>query len=149
MSFGASRLNSLAFAEAAVVAGRTAVNVTAFGDTQINTAQSKFGGASALFDGSGDYLQAPSPNAIDDTATDFTFEGWFRFNINPENQTVGGGNYMMLATVSSTSYILCDEDNSQRRVQIADSNTYMSFIESGGSGWNTNQWYTKYTIKGI
>ena len=33
--------------------------VTANGDTKISTAQSKFGGASGLFDGTGDYLSVP------------------------------------------------------------------------------------------
>ncbi|MEI6032427.1 MAG: LamG-like jellyroll fold domain-containing protein [Synechococcaceae cyanobacterium ELA739] len=33
-----------------------AVSVTAYGNAQISTAQSKFGGASGLFDGTGDYL---------------------------------------------------------------------------------------------
>jgi hypothetical protein len=33
--------------------------VTAVGNAQIDTAQSKFGNASALFDGAGDYLSVP------------------------------------------------------------------------------------------
>ena len=36
----------------------TPKTVTAFGDAQISTAQSKFGGASIAFDGTGDYLSA-------------------------------------------------------------------------------------------
>src|SRR3972149_9214360 len=34
--------------------------VTANGNAQISTAQSKFGGASGLFDGTGDYLSVPA-----------------------------------------------------------------------------------------
>jgi len=121
--------------------GRTAVHVSPQGNAQVDTAQSKFGGASAVFDGSDDYLQCPSPNNIDDSATDFTFEGWFRFDINPESQTIGGGSYMMLATVNSTSYILCQEVGGEKSVQVADSGTFMSFNESSGGGWSTNNWY--------
>lgn len=51
--------------------------VTANGNAQISTAQSKWGGASGLFDGSGDWLvtQTSSQFAITD---DFTVEFWIR-----------------------------------------------------------------------
>jgi len=50
--------------------------VTAVGDAQISTAQSKFGGSSIAFDGSGDYLSA-TPNAAYAVGTgDFTVEAW-------------------------------------------------------------------------
>jgi hypothetical protein len=51
-------------------------SVTAAGDAQISTAQSKFGGASIAFDGSGDYLSA-APDADYAVGTgDFTVEAW-------------------------------------------------------------------------
>ena len=49
------------------------------GDAQISTAQSVFGGASALFDGSGDYIEI-SDSSLDLGAGDFCVEGWIRFN---------------------------------------------------------------------
>jgi YD repeat-containing protein len=53
---------------------------TASGNAQIDTAQSKFGGASGLFDGTGDYLSsADSPDWYFDG--DFTFDCWVRFNV--------------------------------------------------------------------
>lgn len=52
-----------------------AVAVTASGNAQISTAQSKFGGASGLFDGSGDYLSC-TLSAFN--ANDFTIESWIR-----------------------------------------------------------------------
>jgi hypothetical protein len=52
--------------------------VTAFGDAQISTAQSKFGGASILLDGSGDYLSTPHTSAYDISSGDFTLECWIR-----------------------------------------------------------------------
>ena len=59
----------------------SALTVTAYGNAQISTAQSQFGGASGYFDGTGDYLGIP------DTASgfafgtgDFTMEWWFRSN---------------------------------------------------------------------
>jgi len=50
------------------------LTVTRYGDTQIDTAQSKFGGASILFDGTGDYLSIPYSSTSDDLTVDF----WFR-----------------------------------------------------------------------
>jgi hypothetical protein len=52
------------------------LTVSRFGNAQISTAQSKFGGASGLFDGSGDYLTATS-TATPSGTQDFTLEGWF------------------------------------------------------------------------
>ena len=48
------------------------------GNVAISTAQSKFGGASMAFDGSGDYIQY-SPNAIFAFPADFTVEMWVYF----------------------------------------------------------------------
>jgi len=54
----------------------TPKTVTAVGNAQISTAQSKFGGASIAFDGNGDYLSA-TPNAGYAFGTgDFTVETW-------------------------------------------------------------------------
>jgi len=50
--------------------------ITAVGNAQVDTAQSKFGGASALFDGSGDYLRTVS--SLDIGTNNFTFECWAR-----------------------------------------------------------------------
>jgi hypothetical protein len=54
-----------------------ALTVTANGGAQISTAQSKFGGASGLFDGSGDYLVLSS-NTNFSFSADFTVELWIR-----------------------------------------------------------------------
>jgi len=53
--------------------------VTAFGNAQISTAQSKFGGASIAFDGIGDFLTVPDATA-NDLPGDFTIEAWVYFN---------------------------------------------------------------------
>lgn len=50
--------------------------VTAFGNAQISTAQSKFGGASIAFDGTGDYLTVPSNAGWGFDTGDFTVESW-------------------------------------------------------------------------
>jgi hypothetical protein len=50
--------------------------VTAVGNAQISTAQSKFGGASIAFDGNGDYATTPHLSALDLSSGDFTIEAW-------------------------------------------------------------------------
>jgi hypothetical protein len=54
--------------------------VTAFGDVKISTAQSQYGGASAAFDGSGDYLSIANDTALQFGSGDFTIELWARLN---------------------------------------------------------------------
>lgn len=51
--------------------------VSVFGNAQITTAQSKFGGASGSFDGTGDYITAPTGSNFQLPA-DFTVEFWIR-----------------------------------------------------------------------
>jgi len=58
--------------------GRSAVGLSALGNAQVDTAQSKFGGASALFDGTGDYLQIANSSDFNFGSNAFTIEGWVR-----------------------------------------------------------------------
>ncbi len=53
--------------------------VTAFGNAQISTAQSKFGGASIAFDGTGDYL-GTSTSAHNMGTSPFSVECFFRYS---------------------------------------------------------------------
>jgi hypothetical protein len=64
----------------------TPKTVTAFGNAQISTAQSKFGGASIAFDGAGDYLATNL--SIDNSfiQNNFTIECW----IYPTSTSEGG-----------------------------------------------------------
>ena len=56
-----------------------AITVTAYGNAQISTAQSKFGGSSAYFDGTGDYLMsASSLTPLNMGTGDFTVEAFIR-----------------------------------------------------------------------
>jgi hypothetical protein len=57
----------------------TPKTVTAVGTAQISTAQSKFGGASIAFDGTGDYLTAANNASLDFDSGDFTVECWLYF----------------------------------------------------------------------
>lgn len=54
--------------------------VTANGNAQLDTAQQKFGSASMLFDGTGDYLTIPDHASLSLTSGDFTLGCFVRFN---------------------------------------------------------------------
>lgn len=71
----------------------SAKTVTANGNAQIDTAQSKFGGASGLFDGTDDYLTVADSADWDFGTGDFTVEGWFRFSVHTSIMTLVG-NYL-------------------------------------------------------
>jgi hypothetical protein len=52
-------------------------NLITVGDAKISTVQSKFGGSSMYFDGTGDYLTHPSSQNFNFGTGNFTMEGWF------------------------------------------------------------------------
>lgn len=56
---------------------RPALTATVAGNSQISTAQSKFGSSSALFDGTGDNIKFTS-DTLRLATHDFTIEGWIR-----------------------------------------------------------------------
>ncbi|MFZ2189017.1 MAG: IPT/TIG domain-containing protein [Candidatus Moraniibacteriota bacterium] len=64
--------NSTAFADSETVAKTVIAN----GGAKISTVQSKIGGASAYFDGTGDYLTVPTNNDFNFGAGDFTVDWW-------------------------------------------------------------------------
>lgn len=71
---------------------------TVGGNAQIDTAQSKFGGASGLFDGTGDYLQYATNADFALGTGEFTIDFWIRFN----------------AVTNVTTYIWGTSDTSNR-----------------------------------
>lgn len=72
---------------------RFANTVTAVGNAQISTAQSKFGGASIAFDGTGDGLTIPANSAFDFGAGDFTVEAWIYRTAAVSNDTLIDNSY--------------------------------------------------------
>ena len=116
-----------------------------YGNAQISTAQSKFGGASAYFDGTGDYLQVNNPNTvIGSMAGDFTIECWIRWVTVPpgnasgnERQIIGqhnwpegtSGNWWCMLGVSTGLYFYA-----------AGGGSY-TLVSSASFTWNASQWY--------
>lgn len=96
MPLGSFRLNSLAKL-LDLGTPRTAKTVTATGNAQISTAQSKIGSSSALFDGTGDYLTVTT-NDFDlskykgSLSGQYTIEGFVRIG-NLANTSITGASY--------------------------------------------------------
>jgi hypothetical protein len=99
--------------------------VTTNGNVQISSAQSKFGGSSALFDGNGDYLQLADNNAFELGNSDFTIECWFNLSSNKGYQSIVNKSYN---TSDQYGWILYFETNST-----------LSFLAGNGS-WSVILW---------
>lgn len=101
--------NSTSFVDSSILAN----TMTVFGNAKISTAQSKFGGASAIFDGSGDYLKASTPGNFDLMGGDFTIEGWINCNaqtaampiFSVSENLVGGFHYLHFSVNSNTGVL--------------------------------------------
>jgi len=63
---------------------------TALGNAQIDTAQSKFGGASGLFDGTGDAIDTPDHADFTVGAGEFTVDVWIKRNAINTRQVICG-----------------------------------------------------------
>jgi len=61
------------------------------GDAKISTTQSKWGGSSMYFDGTGDWLKIPKTALLDFGTGDFTVETWVRFNTVGIDQAILAG----------------------------------------------------------
>jgi hypothetical protein len=70
----------LNFTNAGITDATAKNDLETVGNAQISTAQSKFGGSSIAFDGSGDYLDVPSIINAQFGTGDFTIEGWLYIN---------------------------------------------------------------------
>jgi hypothetical protein len=107
-----------------------ALAVTANGNAQISTAQSKFGGASAAFDGTGDLLTLASSPLFGFGTGDFTCECWiYRTSTSDQNildfRTATNAQTWVWAIISNALYL------------YAPSGT----LVAGTTALATNQWY--------
>jgi hypothetical protein len=90
----------------------SAFSMTRTGTPTISTAQSQFGGASGLFNGTSDYISSPADQtALNLSSGDFTIEGWVRFSSLAARMTffhIGKYAYLTNADLGIFSDILTD-----------------------------------------
>ena len=121
--------------------GRSAVPMIAKNNVQLDTTQSKFGGSSALFDGTNDYIALGADTSADQVATipttgEFTIECWVRFNTNT--------NYR--AFVSQYGYNGQANPVGRSTLYLTNGNKFAFFINGGGAitgttSSSTGVWY--------
>jgi hypothetical protein len=86
-------------------AGPSALTVTANGDAKHSTVQSKFGGASAVFDGDGDFLSVPNNAAFNFGSGDMAVEAWVFISANSPADTDGNRGFAICSTWAPTDAI--------------------------------------------
>lgn len=84
--------------------GGSAHTWTANGNAQIDTAASKFGGASGLFDGTGDYVSASDHADFALGSGDFTIDLWFNCSVASGTEANIAGQSDSTPTAASTSF---------------------------------------------
>jgi hypothetical protein len=143
MPLGSFRINSIAKRFAVTVVAeviRAKKGISAVGNAQVDTAQSKFGGASALFDGTADYLKIDASNASDLNfgTNNFTVEFWLRasafdfdrYVIGSSTGSFGAGTLGIGTRSNTTSNAL--------RFYVNDAG---GDIVTDPTGLSTNTWY--------
>ena len=110
--------------------------VTAVGDAQIDTAQSKFGGASALFDGTGDYLSVPDSTDWSFGSGDFTLDAWIRVP-----NVTGGKTIIAQWTPVQRSWAFQVSDDELRFYHSTDGTSSGTAVASTSSPISINTWH--------
>lgn len=112
------------------------LTVTAVGNTQISTTQSKYGGASGYFDGTGDYLSLPSNSIFAIGTTDFTVEFWIYITARKAYgyvlSTQGGTNGLYISFDAAGNYLRLTNDTT---------------VYAISSTLNLNQWYQVAVVR--
>jgi hypothetical protein len=121
---------------------------TAYGNAQIDTAQSKFGGSSMLFDGTGDYVRSDS--ASDDFSigtSDFTLDYWVKFTgvtgspaLVSVGDSLGDGWYIHCDGTGITQFTLYYSKPGHTSI-------YFPTIRPGTIAITTGQWYHHAWVK--
>ncbi|MEW6403834.1 MAG: LamG-like jellyroll fold domain-containing protein, partial [Chloroflexota bacterium] len=112
---------------------------TAYGNAQIDIAQKKFGSASGLFDGNGDYITTPDSEDFNVGAGNFTVDFWFRKNAN--NVVMGAFGQWGGTGISDLSMYLYPSWNTSNvpGARVAVGTTYYDVV--GTSGITDSNWH--------
>jgi len=117
--------------------------LTANGNAQHSTAQSKIGSSSILFDGSGDNISLPQSSDFAFGDNDFTIEYWIRLDsVSSEMQHIG-------QTAGGTNTWRINSTSSRMQVYFGYSGSELSYFNNSGSNQiNTaDTWYHVAVVK--
>lgn len=113
--------------------GGTTHSITANGNAQVDTAQSKFGGASLLVDGTGDYLSMATSSDFDFGTADFTIDCWVRAATLGDNEGIVACRQFL-----TDGYSLHINASGVVRLSDDDSSTFLA--TSGSETISTSTW---------
>jgi preprotein translocase subunit SecG len=103
-------------------------SITAKGNAQIDTAQSKFGGASGLFDGTNDWVQTAANDVDFDFGSGaFTIEVWMKYN--------AGSGYQGLLSLCAWGEAAYGNAAWLLSINVAN---HIEFVATAGSAWDVN-----------
>jgi len=113
--------------------------MTPTGNAQIDTAQSKFGGASGLFDGDGDRLTIPASADFDFGSGNFTIDAWVRFNFLNQahclvSHYIGAIGWIVYLDTANGWFRLYDSGNTAVHVTyswVADTWYHLAIVRNG------------------
>lgn len=116
---------------------------TAVGNAQVDTAQSKFGGASMLLDGTGDWVTTPDNADFNLGSSDFTVDLWFNCNkAGGSDADLGGQTDGIGAPWSNTSYFIDRGSANAMRFFVSDGTNLTAiqgttqFTNALNTGWH-------------
>jgi hypothetical protein len=114
-------------------------NLETVGDAKISTTQSKFGGSSMAFDGTGDGLYRPSSDLFNFGTGNFTIEFWIYFNSKTGYQTIISFGY---SPNTANGWVLQTGNGDGKILFARMTGSSSSVIASDtGATVNTGQWY--------
>jgi hypothetical protein len=119
---------------------RTGKIVTASGNARISTAQSKFGGASGVFHGYGDYLSTPDSTDWAFASGDFTIDFWVRRGALGTRQVIFGQSDAP-GTATSASFLVEFQADNTVRLKIFDAVGREYTATSTGRVVDTTTWH--------
>jgi hypothetical protein len=121
----------------------SAKTLTAYGNAQTSTAQSKFNGSSGLFDGAGDYVKTPHSADFNFGTGDWTLEFFCQWNSISGYQTILDHGYGSLGAISiqtglnTGKFIVYTSGVARVTETSATPSTgvwyYYAFVQSGGT----------------
>jgi hypothetical protein len=104
--------------EATALIGRVQKSITAVGNAQISTAQSKFGGSSLALDGTGDKLEIPYSSDLTLSTTNWTVEYWIRITAQAGNYTNTIGMWDDTTASGCAFYFSCNMYDTTRAMGV-------------------------------
>jgi hypothetical protein len=127
----------LNFTNAGVLDATAKNNLETVGNAQISTAQSKFGGSSIAFDGTGDWLLVPAGQNWEFGSGDFTVEMW----LNPSSTTTTDAVISKGNASSTGNEVWTLQWGSANKLEFYSGGGLASPIVTSTTAFSTGAWY--------